>query len=300
MQGLLRKSRPIPLEPSPVYRSVPLGGMLLPQPSGSHAGALEWDCVHPALRSLKRSPGNDELGHIPRRLVLARSCPGTPPSCASSLSLSPLPESTTDVLTVSTDAPATPLPLGPNDVLLIVVPQRPEFTAEAGFRISPAGSISLPIVGNIHVGGRTVEEAREVIEEALAVYVREPAVGLSVLEYGAHRVYVLGQVTRPGPVVLDRSITALASLSLVQGLKEGARRDRIALMRRHGPDEVEVYFFNAATPGPAAFVQLRNEEVVIEPRSGCGVFRDEALPILQGIGFTTGQVAAVAVAADQF
>ena len=211
----------------------------------------------------------------------------------------PLPRSTTDLVSVRADAPAPDLPLGPNDLLLVVVPLRPEFTSEAGYRVSPAGSILLPIAGNIAVAGKTIEEARLAIEAALSEYVQEPSVGISVIEHGAHQVYVLGEVGRPGPVVLDRNMTALATLAMASGLKEGARRDHVALLRRHGPDEVEVYFFDAETPGPAAFVQVRPEDVIFVPRSGSGVFRDEALPILQGIGFTTGQVAAVAVATRQ-
>ena len=211
----------------------------------------------------------------------------------------PLPRSTTGVETVHSGAPRTPLPLGPNDVLHLVVPQRPEFTSENGYRVTPAGSILVPIVGAVPVGGKTLEQAKETLEAALAEYVREPAVGLSVIEYGARRVYVLGEVARPGAVTLDRHLTALEVLALAEGLKEGANREHVALLRRHGPDEVEVHFFNAETPGRKAMVTVLPDDVLFVPRSGAGVFRDDTLPILQGIGFTTGQVAAVAVAADQ-
>jgi len=210
----------------------------------------------------------------------------------------PLPRATSDLRTVCGDAPP-PLPLGPNDVLQVIVPQRAEFASESGYRISPAGTIVLPIVGAVPVAGRSVEEARATIEVALAQYVREPSVGLSVIEYGARRVYVLGEVVHPGAMVLDRNLTALEVLALAQGIKEGARRDHVALLRRHGPEEVEVYFFDADTPGPRAMVQVHPDDVLFVPRSGAGVFRDETLPILQGIGFTTGQLATVVVAADQ-
>jgi len=210
-----------------------------------------------------------------------------------------LPQATTEEHTVRRDEPPPPLPLGANDVLQLIVPQRPEFASEAGYRVSPAGAILLPIVGAVPVAGQSLEEARATIEAALAQYVREPAVGLSVIEYGARRVYALGEVVQPGAIVLDRNLTALEVLALAQGLKEGARRDHVALLRRHGPEEVEVYFFDAETPGPDAMVQMRPDDVLFVPRSGSGVFRDEVLPILQGVGFTTGQLATVVVAADQ-
>ena len=211
----------------------------------------------------------------------------------------PLPVATTELRTVRGDGPARRVTLGPNDVLQVLLPGRPEFGSDTGFRVSPAGAVHLPIAGEVPVAGKSVAEARAAIEEAIAAYVREPAVGLSVVEYGAHRVYVLGEVARPGAVPLDRDMTALGVLALAQGLKEGARRDRVALLRRHGSEEVEVYFFDAETPGPDGLAQVMPDDVIFVPRSGAGVFRDEALPILQGIGFTTGQIAAVAVAADE-
>lgn len=216
----------------------------------------------------------------------------------SGCSAPPLPKSTTEARTVAQGLP-DPVLLGPNDLLQVVVFQHPEFQGEVTYRVSPEGAIHLPLAGSVQIAGKSVGEARRAVETALAQYLREPSAGLTVVEYGSRRVYVLGQVARPGPVVLDRPLTALEALSIAQGLAEGARRDRVVVLRRHGPEDVEVYTFDAETPGPEAFVYLRPDDVVFAPRSGAGVFRDEALPILQGIGFTTGQIAAVAVAADQ-
>ncbi|MFT5050711.1 MAG: polysaccharide export outer membrane protein [Chlamydiales bacterium] len=209
----------------------------------------------------------------------------------------PLPESTSDRLSVNAELPP-PLALGSGDVLQVVVHGRPEFSAESGMRITSGGTVVLPIAGPVQVAGLTVEAAGVAIEEALGEFLRNPKVGITVQEPGAHRFHVLGHVDKPGAFVMDRPITALEALATAQGLRPGAMREKVALLRRHGLDEVEIHFFNADTPDAAGLVFLRPGDLVFVTRSGTGVFNDEILPVLQGIGFTTNQVVALAVAQD--
>ena len=211
----------------------------------------------------------------------------------------PLPEATTELVSIS-ERPPPPLPLGPGDVLQVVVHGRPEFSFGVGLRITPAGSVVLPIAGPVNVAGLSVEKAGEAIEAALTEYIREPTVGITVQEHGAHRFHVLGRVARPGTYVMDRAVTALDALATAQGLREGANRESVAILRRHGTDQVEVHFFDASRPDSDGLVYLLPGDLVFVARSGSGVFRDEVLPILQGIGFTTNQIAAVAVASGEF
>ncbi len=211
----------------------------------------------------------------------------------------PLPEATSEQQTIS-EAPPAPLPLGSGDVLGVTVHGRPEFTPGTGVRVTPAGSIVLPIAGPVTVAGLTVEQAAKAVEAALTEFLHDPMVGVTVVEYGAHRFHVLGHVARPGTFVMDRAVTALDALASAHGLKAGARREHVALLRRHEPGEVEIHFFDAASPGSQGLVYLVPGDVVFVPRSASGVFHDEILPVLQGIGFTTTQIAAVAVAQDEF
>lgn len=195
---------------------------------------------------------------------------------------------------------APQLLLGANDVLLVLIPGHAELANEHGFRISAKGTIVLPLCGPVSVGGLEIEEAEGRIRAALGEYLREPAVGVTLLERGAHEVHLLGQVRKPGVLVLSRPTTALEALAHAGGFDYGARRDQVALIRRLEEGGSEVYFFNGETPGPDSQRWVLPGDVLFVPRSGVGVFRDEVLPILQGIGFTTSQLTAVAIAADQF
>lgn len=210
----------------------------------------------------------------------------------------PLPRSTFDATTIGTSSEHVTDLLGSNDVLGVVVPGRPELTLEGGYRVSPAGNVTLPLVGAVAVAGLSLEDASSAIEAALSEYVVEPRVGLTLLERGAHGVHVLGRVGKPGELKLDGPLSALEALSRAGGLRGGARRDKVALLRRVGPADVDVFLFSVEPPGPDAFVPLHPGDVLFVSRSGAGVFQDEALPVLQGIGFTTGQIAAITVAAN--
>lgn len=103
--------------------------------------------------------------------------------------------------------------LAPEDQLQIVVWDVPEFTGlstsqaagvrNAGFNyvVHADGSIDLPLVGNIVVGGLTINEARELLENKLRRFVKEPQVSLTVSMYNSRKILVLGEVVKPGIVL---------------------------------------------------------------------------------------------------
>jgi protein involved in polysaccharide export with SLBB domain len=190
--------------------------------------------------------------------------------------------------------------LGPNDVIQVVIPMHPELVNEHGYRVTAAGSIILPLCGAVHVAGYGLEKAEQGIRTALSEYLKNPSVGLSVMERGAQQVHLLGQVKSPGVLVLDRPTSALEALAHAGGFELGARRDRVAIIRRESDGGCAVYFFDGETPGAEGMRWLHPGDVVFVPRSGVGVFRDEVLPILHGIGFVTSQITAVAIIAETF
>jgi hypothetical protein len=101
-------------------------------------------------------------------------------------------------------------------------------------------------------------------------------------------------------MVLERPTTVLEALAHGGGFEFGARRDRVTVIRRDAQGGCEVFFFDGETPDVQGLRWIHSGDVLFVPRSGVGVFRDEVLPVLQGIGFATSQITAVAIAADQF
>ncbi|MDP6410629.1 MAG: polysaccharide biosynthesis/export family protein [Planctomycetota bacterium] len=220
---------------------------------------------------------------LPARLAL---CLLALAACASP----PPPRATTDLDTRSRTVSWSPLTLGPNDVVRVEVHRRPEVsTPPDGVRIAADGTIRLPLIGAVNLMGRTVGEATDLLEEALAVYFRHPSAIVSVVEHGSKRFYVTGQVRAPGPKVMDRPLTLLEGLSYGGEVLSGADRADVVVLRRHG-EEVEVIPFDTLTPGADALVQLLPDDVIFVPLSRTGRFSEDVLPVLQGVGFTASQL----------
>jgi len=210
----------------------------------------------------------------------------------------PLPEAEVETTTISDVVDWDVYSLGSGDVVRVVVFDHPEFsTPPEGELIDFQGCLSLPLLGPVELGGLTTAAARLRVEERLAEYLRDPAVSLSVVEYGARRVYVLGEVTHAGSYPLDRPMNALQALSLSGGFKPNADRENVALMRT-STGELEVHVFDGATPGRDGMVAIQPDDVLFVRLSGTGSFREAVLPYLQGMTPVIGSLTNLLVIAD--
>ncbi|MCH2110901.1 MAG: polysaccharide export protein, partial [Polyangiaceae bacterium] len=212
----------------------------------------------------------------------------------------PLPQSTTTETTVSTTVDWSDFTLGPNDLIQVAVFGQPELSSPpTGVRVATDGTLSLPLTGPISIGGMTTGDAAKAIESALATYLQRPAVSVSVVEYISRRFYIFGEVKNTGPFPMDRPITALEALSMSGGLLPSANSTQAVIIRRVGSEDVEVFAFNAETPGLDGLAQVRSEDFIFVQKSGAGSFSESVLPYLQGVGFTLSQLASFALAFDR-
>jgi polysaccharide export outer membrane protein len=131
-------------------------------------------------------------------------------------------------------ASATPSPyvLGPEDVLTIAVWKEEGLSRQV--RVRPDGKISFPLAGDVQAAGLTAAELQADLSRRLEQYVTAPAVSVTVDEVNSYKVFVLGEVERPGAVQSRQPITVLQALALAGGLKPFAKGHRIMLVRQVG------------------------------------------------------------------
>src|SRR5262245_45039704 len=130
-------------------------------------------------------------------------------------------------------APGVNLPpeytVGADDVLSIVFWRDKELTADVTVR--PDGKISLPLLNDVQAAGFTPAQLKDRIVEESKKYVEDPNVTVVVKEIKSRRVYITGEVRKPGPYALTGSATVLQMISVAGGLGDYAKPDKISIVR---------------------------------------------------------------------
>lgn len=123
--------------------------------------------------------------------------------------------------------------VGPGDVLKVNVWKNEQLSQDVSVR--PDGAITLPLVGDIAVAGKTLEQIDASISAEGARFFTEPlSVTTQVLEIKSYRIYVLGEVQKPGEYSPSTQVTVLQALSLGGGLTRFASSDDIMIIRHDG------------------------------------------------------------------
>ncbi|WP_300110225.1 polysaccharide biosynthesis/export family protein [Rhodoferax sp.] len=166
------------------------------------------------------------------------------------------------------------------------------------------GRVSLPLVGELEVDGLTMSGLTERVERLMAVHVRRPQVIVNVQSGSAQRVFVGGEVIRPGVQPLRGPLTALQAVTVAEGLKDSAQpRDVIVLRRGEAGARVVLRVDLAAAMNGTDLSQdvlLQAYDVVVVPRSGIadlGLWVDQyikrVLPFSLGFSYTINKNGAI-------
>lgn len=154
----------------------------------------------------------------------------------------------------------------PGDVLQVSVWGEEDLQDEVLVR--PDGAISFPLCGDISARNRSVMELQEEIKKRLTRYISDPVVTVSVAQVLGNRVYVIGQVTKPGVFVVNPQVDVLQALSMAGGGTPFAKLGDIKVMRRTGDVQQALKFnYDEVTKGKnlAQNVVLQSGDVVVVP-----------------------------------
>jgi len=117
----------------------------------------------------------------------------------------------------------------PGDVLRVSVWKEPDLTGEVTVR--PDGKITLPLLGDVEVVGRSPQQLGVELGEGLRRFVEDPRVTVAVAQANSARFYIIGQVSKPGVYPLTGRISIMQALSLAGGFLPFAKRDKVAIVR---------------------------------------------------------------------
>ena len=181
--------------------------------------------------------------------------------------------------------------IAPGDVLSIEVWGREDFKPQvgsnAGIEVRPDGKLNFPLLGELKVEGATVSELTAVITQGLSEYIRQPQVTVNVLKFHTTRVYVLGEVNRPGVYEIAKQHNLLDAIGLAQGYTKDAAKKKIFLIRKDQTDQpVSVNLYNLLNKGDMSqnYV-LGDGDVVFLTDNNRIDFARDVLPLISGLYF---------------
>jgi len=125
--------------------------------------------------------------------------------------------------------------IGAEDVLSVVFWGDKEFSADVVVR--PDGKISLPLLKDVQAVGYTPEQLGDVVARAASKYVEQPTVTVIVREIRSRKVFIVGQVTKPGAFPLVADMTVVQLIALAGDVLEYADAKHVVIVRNEQGQE---------------------------------------------------------------
>jgi polysaccharide export outer membrane protein len=155
--------------------------------------------------------------------------------------------------------------IGPEDILRISVWENKELTLDVVVR--PDGKISVPLIQDVQAEGLTTTEIADVIHQRLLGFIKDPQVSVIVLHVNAPKVFVIGNVARPGPLPLRGDLSVLQALSLAGGFTPFASPRKMKLVRGTGPKQEvrKINYYNLLDAGGEDNYLLKPGDTIVVP-----------------------------------
>jgi polysaccharide export outer membrane protein len=128
----------------------------------------------------------------------------------------------------------------PGDVLSVSVWKEPSL--QGPVLVRPDGGFSFPLAGEIDARGKSVADLQKLLSDRLKKFISEPVVSVSVQDVKGNKVYVLGQVNKPGEFVVNPSVNAMQALSMAGGTNAFANTGGIFILRRTPTGQTAIPF----------------------------------------------------------
>jgi polysaccharide biosynthesis/export protein len=130
---------------------------------------------------------------------------------------------------------------GAGDALQISVWKEPEVSVPSTV-VRPDGNVTIPLLKDIKVIGRTPKEVEAMITAGLSSYISGVNVTVVVTGMSSKKIYIIGAVKREGPIAYTYKMTAMQALIEAGGLTDYAKRKKIYVLRARNGVETKIPF----------------------------------------------------------
>lgn len=174
--------------------------------------------------------------------------------------------------------------IGAQDLLEISVFGVPDLSKTV--RVNSNGQISLPLVGAVMAGGKTIPDLENDIAAELGHgYLQDPQVSVFVKEYTSQRITLEGEVQKPGIYPITGKTSLLQAVATAQGLTELADLGGVMVFRQiDGQRMAAAFDMRAIRTGNAPDPQVYGDDIIVIERSGSKTAMREFLKIIPVLG----------------
>lgn len=134
--------------------------------------------------------------------------------------------------------------LSPGDVLSITIYGHEELQVK-GLTVGTNGKIAFPLLGEVDAVGLSLVQLTEKITVSLSEYVQNPIALVNIEKYRTTRVYVLGEVPKPGLYELEKQHNLLDAIGMAGGYTKSAAKKKVFIIHKDKPEQpVKVNLLN--------------------------------------------------------
>jgi len=121
--------------------------------------------------------------------------------------------------------------LGPADEIAIRVTGQPDYTLER-VKVTPTGNIYHPLLGTVEVAGATIPQLIERLTRDLSEYLINPKVSAELIEANSAKIGVLGDIMRPGILVMNKPMSVLEAITASGGFADTGDKSGVIVLRQ--------------------------------------------------------------------
>lgn len=197
--------------------------------------------------------------------------------------------------------------LGPGDVLTIAIQRIPDASYDVAVR--PDGYISLPVVGEVEAAGLTPAQLDDRLTDLFSERFVDPEVAVVVRSLRQPMVYVLGEVSRPGPILFSEATSAAEAIARAGDMLATGDKNAVTIIRlgedgKIRPMVVDTSLGKEASQEPLsrdqvspyialAATRLEPEDILFVPESGIASLGTNAEQLFRPLNALSGGLAAV-------
>lgn len=177
--------------------------------------------------------------------------------------------------------------IGPQDLLEVSVFLNQDLRREV--RVNTGGQISLPLVGSVQAGGKTVQELEVELSAAYGKsYLQNPQINVFIKEFTSQRVTLEGNINKPGIYPITGKTTLLQAIAIGGGMERVAAESSVVVFRVvNGQRMAAVFDITQIRSGEAPDPEIFGDDIVVVDKSKVkSMYRAiiESLPIVNMFG----------------